>query len=552
MIKKTLTTSLCSALLTAGVLLPAAFSAEEPFRLYESGTEDIIRYTDYGVFHDPGTDHFRYEITRRRPLAIAAGTGVYPNASAGRDPVYKQLRRSGALDGNHWQFVDTPDLAENFYKWATAPEDPGVKQYYTAVMLERMGLLTQAIKAYYALVIHFPKTTSYTYWGSPWYMGPNALDKIEILCRRNPRLGIKLVNASIQVQNSYDLDTGNDRFIVNPGRLRRVRPSKVVPKRVRLSRRKIVCGTDESFVRLVRYKNSHWQLLVAGRPYVIKGMAYSPNKTGLSPDRGTLDATRDWQTQDYNTNNIIDGPYEAWVDENTNNQQDPDEKTTGDFQLLAAMGCNTLRIYSHVINKELFRALYRDHGIMLMIGDLMGAYAVESGASWADGTDYENPVQQERMLANVRQMVLAHKDEPYTLMWVLGNENVYGVGNNSDTKPEAFFALCNRAARLIHELDHSHPVAISNGDLKSLDAIAAHAPDIDIFGANAYRGEFGFGRSFFQSVRDTLGKPVIITRRGRARLPCALSPEQLGGHQLPHSRLRRGQCPGRRSVRMGG
>ena len=37
---------------------------------------------------------------------------------------------------------------------------------------------------------------------------------------------------------------------------------------------------------------------------------------------------------------------------------------------------------------------------------------------------------------------------------------------------------------------------------------------MDIYGANAYRGKYGFGMSFWESVKDTWGKPVIITEYG--------------------------------------
>ena len=44
----------------------------------------------------------------------------------------------------------------------------------------------------------------------------------------------------------------------------------------------------EGRVQLVQYENGHWQLLVQGRPYVIKGITYAPTRIGQSPDKGTL------------------------------------------------------------------------------------------------------------------------------------------------------------------------------------------------------------------------------------------------------------------------
>jgi beta-glucuronidase len=69
------------------------------------------------------------------------------------------------------------------------------------------------------------------------------------------------------------------------------------------------------------------------------------------------------------------------------------------------------------------------------------------------------------MLDSVRKMVTEFKDEPFLLMWLLGNENVYGVACNADKKPASFFKFANEAARLIKSLDPDHPVAIASGDV---------------------------------------------------------------------------------------
>ncbi|MFH1283261.1 MAG: glycoside hydrolase family 2 TIM barrel-domain containing protein [bacterium] len=486
----------------------------QELKLSNPGDETVVNYADYGIFHNIGTQKYRYEITKRKELMAAVGEGIFPNNKVYQDPEYKKLLKEGKLEGTHWNFIDNKNTKINFYKWATAQEDPGVKQYYTAVLFERLGMLKEAIKAYYAVVVHFPRTTSLTYWQTPWYMGANSIDKIEIITRRNPELGIKLVDAKINVLNGFNVDKKDDEFIVNPGKLIKVNPKKVLESKVKLLKKNIVKTIGGDNVKLVKYGNGHWQLLVDDKPYIIKAFAYTPNKVGLSPDRKTLNASQDWQIQDFNNNGIHDSAYESWIDKNYNNKKDSDEPTIGDFALLKDMGCNTLRIYHHVINKELFRDLYNNYGIMLIIGDLVGGYAMDSGANWDKGTDYEDPKQREKMLGNIRKMVIENKDEPYTLMWVLGNENVYGAGNNSDKKPEAFFKFLSKAASLIHELDPNHPVAISNGDLKFLKIAAENCREIDIFGANAYRGIYGFGRSFFENVKDTFDKPVLVTEFG--------------------------------------
>jgi beta-galactosidase len=159
------------------------------------------------------------------------------------------------------------------------------------------------------------------------------------------------------------------------------------------------------------------------------------------------------------------------------------------------------------------RDMFRKTGIRVIMGDFLGKYALGSGAAWSEGTDYENPAHQKAMLASVRQMVLEHKDEPYLLMWFLGNENVYGVACNADKKPAAFFKFANEAAKLIKSLDPEHPVAIASGDTLFLNEFAKNAPDIDIFGANVYRGDGGFG-TYWEAVRKLTDKPAFITEYG--------------------------------------
>ena len=66
---------------------------------------------------------------------------------------------------------------------------------------------------------------------------------------------------------------------------------------------------------------------------------------------------------------------------------------------------------------------------------------------------------------------------------------------------------------MIKTLDPEHPVAIGSGDILFLDKYGKDAPDIDIFGANAYRGDYGFGR-FWRSVKEETDRPSFITEFG--------------------------------------
>ncbi len=518
-----------SAAVSRATTRAEAVPSDDKLVLAFPGDSGPIPYEKFGHFDGLGTESYKYVITDKKGLAQAAGEGIFPYDGVFRDPVYKDLLTKKMLEGSHWKFVDTNTAAKNFYRWASTNEDPGVKQFYVAMMLERAGLLEQAVKAYYAVAVHFPKTNSVTYYETPWYVGPASLDRVEEILRRHPELNMRLEDARIQIDGRFDSNTKNDVFKINPGRL--IAKKGGAPKPENLSKLKVTKTVGGPAVQLKQYENKHWQFFVDGKPFPIRAVTYSVTPIGRSPDRGSWNVSKDWQWVDTNKNKIHDGFYESFIDKNGNGKQDANEPSIGDGKLLKDLGVNTLRAYHHLYDKEFMRKLYADFGLRILCGDLLGAYAVDSGATWQAGTDYADPKQQETMLAGVRKMVEEYKDEPYVIMWVLGNENVYGVANSAGRDPVSFFKLVNRAAELIHQLDPTRPVAISNGDLLHLDLIKEYCPALDVMGANAYRGEQGFGKHLFLDVRDILDKPVLITEYGVSAYGEGYTQEQADAYQ---------------------
>jgi beta-glucuronidase len=219
---------------------------------------------------------------------------------------------------------------------------------------------------------------------------------------------------------------------------------------------------------------------------------------------------------DDNANGKIDSPYDSYVDANKNNLRDAaTEPVVGDFQLLKDMGANTIRIYhhpsnapevqagygsyfgtkvqfNHAPNKALLRDLYNTYGIRVMMGDYFGGQTIGSGADFNAGTDYRDPVQQQRMLASVQRMVLDFKDEPFLLMYVLGNENNYSFDRNVQkwsndeidamenpedqrkAKARIYYSFVNELAKEIKKIDSRHPVAMGVGETASLEFVRAH------------------------------------------------------------------------------
>jgi|CXWL01.1.fsa_nt_gi beta-glucuronidase len=482
------------------------------------GKDDVIDYAKYGKFFNVGTKDYHYQIKDIKALADAVGEGIYPNLTdIYKDPGYKKAQKEGRLEGSHWDFVRSDDLEAAFFKWATAPEPWGVRLFYLGMLFEKAKMYKQALRAYHALIVHYPNATAWTYWQTPWYPAQAAVAKIKHIVREHPELNLKFKWGKISIENAFDNDTKNDLVITSPGMIERKTKLDAVNERMGLDKKKIELTSTKRIlgqgkVRLVEYTNGHWQLTVDGKPYIIHGITYAPTKIGQSPDKGTIS---NWMTDDFNNNGKNDGPYEAWVDKNLNNVQDADEPAVGDFQLIEDMGVNTMRLYHQPFepDKVLLRDLFEKHGIRVIMGDFLGKYTLGSGASWADGTDYENPEHRQHMMDSVTKMVMDYKDEPYLLFWLLGNENNYGVASNADKKPEAYYKFVNEVALMIKKLDPDHPVAICNGDTLFLDIFAKNAPDVDIYGSNVYRGDYGFG-SFWDQVHDATGKPAFITEYG--------------------------------------
>jgi hypothetical protein len=485
--------------------------------LYDPGKEDFVDYAKYGEFQNVGSADYKYVVIDQEGLSVAVGEGIYPNSTSLRwDPAFRKALKEKRLGvfakDEEWDFLYTPDLQLAFFKWALAPQPQAVRLYYEGLLLEKAGLIKHALKCYYAIVVHFPGSYGITYFRTPWYVGQAAISRIDVLLRRNPQIGYRLEGADIRIANQFDKDVSNDIVITDPGKFVKVKmfdQLKPKPSRDLLS---IKTRSGKGRVQVLQYETGDWELQVGNKPYCIKGITYVASKVGESPDDGTL---QNWMEQDLNKNGKADGPHDAFIDKNKNNKQDKDEPAVGDFALMKEMGVNTIRLYHQPmkLNKEVLRDLYKNYGIMTIMGDFLGKYTLGSGAQWNPGTDYNNEEHKKNMMDSVLQMVTEHKDEPYVLFWLLGNENVYGYACNADKDPDAFFKFVNEVAKKIKEIDPDHPVAICSGDILFLDRFGKYAPDVDIFGTNAYRGNFGFGY-LWRQVKEVAGKPVFITEYG--------------------------------------
>ena len=247
---------------------------------------------------------------------------------------------------------------------------------------------------------------------------------------------------------------------------------------------------------VVNNNSSGMKLSVNGKDFMINGMNwdYFPIGTNFS--------------------------YSLW------NQPDDIIKSALDAEmsLLKNMGVNTIRVYTGIPAKWI-QYIYENYGIYTMLNHSFGRYGLTLDGAWVANTEYSDPRVKELLMAEVTEMVNSYKGTPGLLLYLLGNENNYGLfwegaetedipieDRKSTEKAIAMYKLFDEATVAMKSLDKSHPVAICNGDLLFLEIIKEECKNIDILGTNMYRGE-SFGDAF-QRVKDEINKPIMFTEFG--------------------------------------
>ena len=195
-----------------------------------------------------------------------------------------------------------------------------------------------------------------------------------------------------------------------------------------------------------------------------------------------------------------------------------------EMSLLKNMGVNTIRQYVG-INPKWIQYIYEKYGIYTVINHTFGRYGLTLHGVWVLNTEYSDPATRELLLKQVNEMVQEYKNTPGLLMYLLGNENNYGLfwdgaetedipleERKSTIRAEHMYKLFNEAIVEMKKSDASIPVALCNGDALFLDIIAKECKDVDVLGINCYRGK-SFG-DLFEKVKSATGKPIMFTEFG--------------------------------------
>ena len=196
--------------------------------------------------------------------------------------------------------------------------------------------------------------------------------------------------------------------------------------------------------------------------------------------------------------------------------------------LLKNMGVNVIRQYTGVQPKWI-KYIYEKYGIYTLLNHSFGRYGLTINGTWVPVTDYRDPDTQKLLMSEATKLAQDYKDTPGLLMFLLGNENNYGLfwagAETEDFPDEAekidfigeergrpMYKLMNDASIKMKSIDGSHPIAICNGDVLFIDIIAEECKNIDVFGTNMYRGS-----SFtdaFKTVKEKLKIPIMLTEFG--------------------------------------
>jgi hypothetical protein len=239
-----------------------------------------------------------------------------------------------------------------------------------------------------------------------------------------------------------------------------------------------------------------WRLLVDGKAMMVQGMNWDYFPVGTN----------------YN--------YSIW------NQSPSLIKDALDYEmsLLKNMGVNSIRVYTG-IPKQWIEYIYDTHGIYTMLNHSFGRYGLTVDGVWKPNTEYADPKVKAILLDEVTELAEQYKDTRGLLLYLLGNENNYGLfwdGAETEDIPMAdrkstirareMYKLFNQGALAMKAIDANRPIAMANGDLLFLDIIAEEVPDIDIFGANVYRGVTF--TDLYDRLKREYPKPVLLTEFG--------------------------------------
>lgn len=133
------------------------------------------------------------------------------------------------------------------------------------------------------------------------------------------------------------------------------------------------------------------------------------------------------------------------------------------------------------------------------------------------GFDYDDPDAVGRQFARARAEVLAHRDHPALLFWIIGNEL------NHDFRNPRVYDAVNDISEMIHRLDPNHPTTTATAGIDTTLArvLETRAPDLDFLSVQLYGGLHGLPGALADA---STALPVMVTEWGT-----------IGHWEVPHT-----------------
>ncbi len=221
-----------------------------------------------------------------------------------------------------------------------------------------------------------------------------------------------------------------------------------------------------------------YNLVVNGKPFYIKGIAYNTEHDWRD---GHLPLTR--------------------------------KQLEKDFEMIAAMGANTIRRYSPGPYDENILNIAHEKGLKVMYG------------FWFDPKKdyYRDTAEVKRQMEKVIDYVHQYKDHPAIVAWNVGNET-WGLLKHTYYKPyltvirNHYINMVQQLAEEIHRIDPTRPVltSIEHEEYQIRGEIACFrdmAPSIDILGINSYYKQ---QISTLDGIATAMneGRPYMVTEFG--------------------------------------
>ena len=196
-----------------------------------------------------------------------------------------------------------------------------------------------------------------------------------------------------------------------------------------------------------------------------------------------------------------------------------------EMSMLKNMNVNTIRAYVGIQPKWI-KYIYENYGIYTVVNHTFGRYGLNVEGVWYGVTDYSDPKVIKMLNNEVANMVKTYKGTPGLLMYLLGNENNYGLfwdgaetedipinDRKSTRRAEALYKMFEKGVLTAKSIDTNVPVSICNGDALFIDIIAKECPSVDVLGINSYRG-ISFTDIFTKIKVACPNKPIMFTEFG--------------------------------------